>query len=491
MSQEELMHAQTEFPSPEIEMYISDNNSNYEKINSTIYKNWNNSIDPVVTDYYFNTGVVTKAVPETARGVTLVIYIAIGLAFNTFMVVAIVPNRRLRTMRNILLVHLGCTGLIFTICINVVTSAVSFTGKWIGGLIICQIYGFILMALTFVTSWTITALSWDKYQTIACPLNHPFTAKALKLAALFGAVWLLACVLSLPPLLGDSRFVFHPEKGICFVCTSTLTGKIFIFLFILAAIYVPLGIMVFCYLHIYKIAKTQSSRIAATMIQMTCVIQATGVPSSQTTSLSVKGTKAMCTIFQLIGSFVLVYVPMSVILLIEVFSPKDFHVNEVLSSTIIMLFLSAPVIHSSVYGLRNKTLRMSFRRYMRRKMRYYCYKDKRKNSVKSFRSFRSTSFKAGNNKRSIQNRAVEGALRRTQSFPVRGSMMRNGPIKTRIKQNGVHLTVPDERDSLTRPHSYNVLNPEPERVKFSITPEEDEPFPIDIPHIDDDSGDMC
>ncbi|XP_052797842.1 rhodopsin, GQ-coupled-like [Mya arenaria] len=464
-----------EYPVPEIEMHIVENISNYENIN----RNWNEPFDHQVMDYNINTGVVA-----TARGVVLAIYSATGLAFNTLMLMAIVPNRRLHTMRNILLVHLGCTGLIFTIFINVVTSAVSFTEKWIGGLIVCQTYGFILMALTLVTSWTITALSWDEYQTIAGPLNHPFKARAKRLAVLFGVVWLLACVLSLPPLLGDSRFVFYPETGICFLCRNTLTGKLYIFLFLLAAVYVPLGIMVFCYLHIYKIAKNQSSRIAATMIRMTCVLQATGVPNSKSLSISVKGTKAMYTILTLIGSFVIVYLPMSVLLSIEVFSTKHFHVNEIFVSTIMMLFLSAPVIHSCIYGIRNKTLRMSFQRYMRRKILYYCYKDERKNSVKYFRRFRSTPFMSGNHRQRNQNEALTGAGQKTQSFPVclaSGRVKRSYQAKKSLKD----LTVPNKRESMTRANFY-IQNPELEEE----TDEDDAHLPDDVPYIDEVSGEM-
>lgn len=476
------MHVQTEFPLSEFEMYIKENASGDLRGNATLMKQENGSYSYVDSDYYLNSDMIRPEVPETARGVSLVIYVAVGFAFNTFMIVSIVPNRRLRTVRNILLVHLGCTGLLLSLLINLSTAVVSFTGKWFGGVAVCQIYGFLLTVLTYVTSWTITALSWDKYQTIASPLHHSLTATAVKMIVCFSVFWTLACTLSLPPLLGGNRYVFHEEKGICFVNTKSITGKIYIVSFLLAAIYIPLGVMLFCYTHIYRIARTQSSRIAATMVQMTCVIQATITPNSPPTSLSIKGTKAMCTIFQLIGSFVVVYVPMSVILLAEISTSDDFKMNSVLSSTFVMLFLSAPVVHSSVYGLRNKILRNSFQRYLRRKIRYYCYKDKRKNSIKSFRSFRSSSFKAAMNRRN-QNGDAPG-LRRTQSFPVRGSraVTRNHRVSYN-KQNGF-LAVPEE--TIVRPHSYNALNPETNQEELSAEDKEPENIHFQIPDIDEE-----
>ena len=417
---------------------------------------------------------------NTTRGVGLVIFVAVGLALNSFMIVSIVPNRRLRSVRNILLVHLGCTGLLLTALINLVTAVVSFTGKWFGGIALCQVYGFIVSVLTLVTVWTIAALSWDKYQTIASPLHHSLTATAIKMVVCFSIFWSVACVFSLPPLLGESRYVFHPEKGICFICTRTLVGKIYTVIYVLGAFYIPLGIMIYCYTHIFRIAQMQSSRIAATMVRMTCVIQAPIAPTGQQTTLSLKGTKAMCTIFQLVGAFVLVYVPFSLLMLIEI-ALGGIKIHGIITSSFTMLFLASPVINSAVYGLRNKVLRTSFHRYMRRKLRYYCYKDKRRNSVKSFRS---SSFKAFH-RRSL-NGHVPG-LRRTQSFPVRSYQSGSRPIRqSNSKQNGDLLRIPE----MTRPHSDNVLNGGAcyETVTMRIEDDDDssELLPDDIPDIDAD-----
>ena len=423
-----------------------------------------------------------SSAPNTTRGVGLVIFVAIGVVLNSFMIISIVPNRRLRSVRNILLVHLGCTGLLLTALVNLVTAVVSFTGKWFGGIILCQMYGFIASVLTLVTVWTIAALSWDKYQTIASPLHHSLTATAVKMVVCFSIFWSVACVFSLPPLLGGSRYVFHPEKGICFICTRTTIGRVYTVAYILGAFYIPLGIMIYCYTHIFRIAQMQSSRIAATMVRMTCVIQAPIAPSSQQNSLSLKGTKAMCTIFQLVGAFILVYVPFSLLMFIEIAS-DGLKIHGIITSSFTMLFLASPVINSAVYGLRNKVLRTSFHRYMRRKIRYYCYKDKRRNSVKSFRS---SSFKAFH--RRNQNGNVPG-LRRTQSFPARCYRSALKPARQpTTKQNGDLLSI-QETHSLSRPHSDNVLSGGAlyEKVVMQIEEDDDECLlPDDIPDIDAD-----
>ena len=219
------MQVQTDFPPSESAIVELDNGS--EDINDTSFSvtHINRSVKYNVASVQLSTDVIVAGVLETARGITLVIFVALGIAFNVFMIVSIFPNRRLHTLRNILLLHLGCTGLCISVLITLTTTAVSFSGRWIGGVIVCQIYGFLLSVFSLMTSWTITALSWDKYQTIACPFHHSFTAKAFKLSVIFISVWVTACLMSFPPLMSSIRYEFQPEKGICFVCTKSVGGK--------------------------------------------------------------------------------------------------------------------------------------------------------------------------------------------------------------------------------------------------------------------------
>ena len=264
----------------------------------------------------------------------------------------------------------------------------------------CQTYAYVTCVFTSVSVWTIAALSWDKYQTIASPLHHSLTASLEKMVPCFLAFWACGVIISLPPLLGANEFVFHVSMGICGVNHSSSRGRWYTCVMVAASFVLPFCLMIYCYAHIFRIARTQSSRIAATMLRMVSVIQAPiaapAVSSSQgSSSLSLRGTKAMGTILQLIGSFVLTYLPYSIIVLYEVVFAE--HANAVFVSIATTLFLAAPFTHAAIYGLRNQILRTSFYRYSRRKYqdlksrRGQCcwlrccrgsHRDKRRGSVK-------------------------------------------------------------------------------------------------------------
>lgn len=399
------------------------------------------------------------------HGVFLLVFTVIGSAFNVFIVVAIVPNRRLRTVRNILLVHLGAVGLASSLLTTLYAGMVSLCGYWIGGQIMCHVYGFIQSTLTLATVWTIAALSWDKYQTIASPLHHSLAATPRKMTSLFSVFWVSALIMALPPLFGGNSYVFSPITGTCFINHLDILGRWYVGVLVSAMFYIPLLVMIYCYTHIFRIARTQSSRIAATMVRMACVVQAPIALSTPTTaplSASIQGTKAMLTILQLVGAFLLTYIPFSIVILVETTSGNKV-VDAMIVSIVTTLFQAAPMTNSAIYGIRNKILRSSFIRYTRRKIQLFCYKDKRKGSVK-----RSSSFRTSQRKSMLQNgNAKSGALRRTQSLQVRHLHVPRSTIvkfessenirKTRsfTLQNG-HAFVSDEDNSSIYPTSINL-----------------------------------
>lgn len=355
--------------------------------------------------------------PDIVSGVFLLIFTVVGSALNVFIIIAIVPNRRLRSVRNILLVHLAVIGILSSVITTMFSSVVVLTGRWIGGEISCQIYGFLQSSFTLVTAWTIAGLSWDKYNTIASPLHHSLTATIKKMSCIFSIYWLFAILIALPPLFGGNEYVFHRIQGICFINHLHLPGHWYLGIAVVFMFYLPLSVMVYCYTHIFKIARTQSSRIAATMVRMACVVQVPIAPNSQATQLnssSIKGTKAMMTIFQLIGAFALTYIPYSIVIVIEACIGREY-IHTMVFSVVTTLYQAAPMTNAAVYGIRNKILRNSFYNYTRRKFQHLRYKDKRKGSIRRTSSFRMSLLQRKTN----QNGDVGSGLRRTQSLQPR------------------------------------------------------------------------
>lgn len=412
-------------------------------------------------------------------GCMLIVLGVVGCLFNIYVLIAIIPNQRLRSVRNILLLHLAIVGIATSVFTTFFMGVVSLCGFWIGGIVTCKMYGFIESSCTATTVWTIAALSWDKYQTIASPLHHSLSATIRKMTFTFSVFWILAVLLSVPPLFLYESFSYYPTVDLCYADYFKATGSWYVAVVFSGVYFLPLVIMIYCYTHIFRIARNQSSRIAATMIRMTCVVQAPIALNGQSSALSttIKGTKAMLTILQLVGTFTLTYIPYSIVIVVHAYCSVSC-INSMFSLVVIILFQAAPVTNGAVYGVRNKILRGSFYRYMRREIRHMCYKDKRRGSVKSRTSsfrmslrkhlqnggpesqpFRRTqSLKAAHlspSRPSLLNLAQKQSLRKTQSFslanghvPVNDGLLQTPNLADSVSESSDHyLAIPEEKET--------------------------------------------
>lgn len=411
-------------------------------------------------------------------GFILILLSVVGCLFNVYILIAIIPNQRLRSVRNILLLHLAIVGIATSVFTTLFMGVVSVCGFWVGGIVTCKMYGFIESSCTATTVWTIAALSWDKYQTIASPLHHSLSATIRKMTFIFSVFWMLAVLLSVPPLFVYDSFSYNPTVDLCYADYFKSTGSWYVAVVFSGVYFLPLVIMIYCYTHIFRIARNQSSRIAATMIRMTCVVQAPIAINGQSSALSssIKGTKAMLTILQLVGTFTMTYIPYSIVIVVHAYCPVSC-INSAFSLVVITLFQAAPVTNGAIYGIRNKILRGSFYRYMRREIRHMCYKDKRRGSIKSRTSsfrmslrkhfqnggpesqpFRRTqSLKAAHlspSRPSLLNLAQKQSLRKTQSFsmanghvPLDDGLLQTPHVADSVSESSDHcLAIPEEKE---------------------------------------------
>ncbi|KAK3094007.1 hypothetical protein FSP39_022827 [Pinctada imbricata] len=304
------------------------------------------------------------------------IFTIAAVVLNLFIIVA-VRNRRKNyleqflNIRNILLIHLGSVGLAASILCLFFAAVVSFSGWKSSYRTVCQAQGLVQAILTQVTTWTLAAISWDKYQTIVSPFQHSNVAPIRKMLVLFCVMWITALIIGIPPLFYENGYIYQRTLGSCFMNTSTPSrhhwygGLVLCVLF-----FAPLCVMLYTYAHIYRIARTHSSRIAATMIRMGCVVQVPLVINGRTVGAgpaTIKWTKAMLTILQLLGTFIMTYIPFSVVIVAGLCG-LDLCSFSVLVTVLSTIFQAAPVTNGATYGIQNKLLRNSFRRYVRRRI---------------------------------------------------------------------------------------------------------------------------
>ena len=302
------------------------------------------------------------------RAVVLILFAFIGILFNSFLLVAIVPNRRLHTVTNVLVCHLAVLGLLSCVLLLPVHSAGSFLGTLPDSDIFCLVHGHLSSIITMVTTWTLSALGWDKYQTIASPLHYTTIPSAKRMTLWLASMWTFSVTVSLISFARGNIYAFDDVKSTCGLVFKETSNMWYSLSFTVVAFVIPMTILIYCYSHIFRIAQSQSRRIA-TIVLVSLSVHAPVIAHSKT-STTFKGRKATMTIVQLLGAFVILYVPFMLLYLFEILAYQKFPVDEV-SVTITTLFQSAPVINAFVYGIRNRLFREAFVAYVRRKCHEY------------------------------------------------------------------------------------------------------------------------
>ncbi|KAL6741048.1 hypothetical protein Aduo_014344 [Ancylostoma duodenale] len=185
----------------------------------------------------------------------------LGLVGNGGVVFAMANNRRLRSARNIFLLNLILTDLLLVLTAVPVTPWYALTKNWQFGSAMCHIMPLSNSCSVFVTSWSLTAISIDKYLHIIDPTKAPVTKRqALAITLL---IWLLSTLINIPYLLSyqlvdGSYYVPKDSTPYCGkFCDETNwqsenSRRLYGTMVMLLQFVIPMAIITYCYFRILR-----------------------------------------------------------------------------------------------------------------------------------------------------------------------------------------------------------------------------------------------
>lgn len=359
-----------------------------------------------------------SSVVGAARGLAVVAVAAVGLGLNSFVLFAIVADRKLRgKVMHVLICHLAAVDVLWCVLLLVFETVSGIVGcRWGESVLCLRVYGFCRTVVCHATVWTIASLSWDKYRTIASPMSHSPTARLLPVSVCLGLIWIVGALVGVFPFLfcGDNDAVqrggespsnddslFHtfnnstgftiaPPVGCrwylsdyggrgnaCRRPSSDQSGLSWYPLFLSIDTFVlPLALLVYCYCHIFRIARWQRKRIAVMTAMVRVITLSVGVPitheNARKTSnqVTTRGRKALRTVCTFLGAFLFCYAADGAASLVGTF----YRLDPLPVALADMTLMTSPTVNALIYGLRNRTLKQSFRNCVRRKCAQYAVK---------------------------------------------------------------------------------------------------------------------
>ncbi|XP_034485951.1 probable G-protein coupled receptor No18 [Drosophila innubila] len=193
----------------------------------------------------------SMAWPKCLAVAIFLLLILVTVIGNMLVILSVLTTRRLRTVTNCFVMSLAVADLLVGIFVMPPAVALHVIGSWQLGWTLCDIWIFFDILLCTASILSLCAISLDRYLAVTQPLTYSkkWRCKRLALLMILG-VWLLAFVITCPPMLGwyepgrnrhQQDFVdcrYNQNKG--YVVYSAM-GSFFIPLTVMLYVYVRIG----------------------------------------------------------------------------------------------------------------------------------------------------------------------------------------------------------------------------------------------------------
>ncbi|XP_067130476.1 adenosine receptor A2b-like [Centruroides vittatus] len=281
---------------------------------------------------------------ETALAILVVFILSpLIICSNALLVLAINRYKRLRNPSNYFLLSLSTADLGIGLALPL-GLYFEFSRSKINCVFLCLFPYSVLVVLCGVSILSLTAISLDRYTSLATPLryNNIITHRSVTKYIIF--FWVYSILLGLTPLV---YWFYYRGDATDITCSFDLI-RYQVRLFLIFALFIPCStVMIVCYLYIYFVARSHARAIFTVEISLRQV--ANSEPRyGRTLALTV-------------GLFIITWLPFQLCVFIDVF--QDSHLlSGRLAFYFGILLLANSAINPCIYGFRNAEFKAAFLR---------------------------------------------------------------------------------------------------------------------------------
>ncbi|XP_065301625.1 melatonin receptor type 1C-like [Dermacentor albipictus] len=219
------------------------------------------------TYYYYGDGAVS------IMAVLLLAFIVLAVMGNAMVVLTVLRHRGMRTRTNMFIVNLAIADILVALLDMPVSMATLLRGDWVMGRAFCQFNGFTMALLLMCSIHTLMYMSVHKYLSITRPFSHRGEGYR-KVAVFLVAAWLWPFFCAITPFLGLTEIVY--KRGAS-QCGPAYPRDIKMYshsaLITVTNYFIPLGVMAFCYVNIFRVIADHMSRVKSHMGLHNSVVQ--------------------------------------------------------------------------------------------------------------------------------------------------------------------------------------------------------------------------
>ncbi|XP_051896846.1 alpha-2C adrenergic receptor-like [Pristis pectinata] len=194
--------------------------------------------------------------PRSTAGIATVIsfIIVFTVIGNVLVVIAVLTSRSLQAPQNLFLVSLAAADILVATLVMPFSLANELMGYWYFKRVWCEIY--LALDVLFCTSSIVhlCAISLDRYWSVTQAIQYNSKRTPRRIRCVILTVWLIAAVISFPPLLSMNKNLGQEEIPVCRLNEE----KWYILSSCIGSFFAPCVIMILVYVRIYQVAKQRT-----------------------------------------------------------------------------------------------------------------------------------------------------------------------------------------------------------------------------------------